>query len=196
MKAQIQISGMGSEVVIFELSQQTYAYWKSQEKQKLYDYLINEKTCEIAVEHKFAHVDGSQRPWWDLDNVGHFYGASPKNSNIKISLNEGDKKIQILDKELKKGVAQIKAKISTRKFDLTNTATMYTAVISSIERGFFFEKEFEFQKKSEFQKLVFRSTSLPFENLITDILFEGEPLVELDGGDTILKGYEVGLFRI
>lgn len=196
MKAQIQLTGMGSEVVIFELSQQTYAYWKTQEKQKLYDYLINEKACEIAVEHKFAHVDGSQRPWWDLDNVGHYYGASPNSSEIEVFLNEGGKKTQVLDKKLKQGVAQIKARISTKKFELNKPEIMYTAVISSIERGFIFEKEFEFDKKSEFQKLVFQSISLPHGNLITDILFLEEPLIGLDGGDTIVKGYEVGLFRI
>jgi hypothetical protein len=196
MKAQIQLSGMGSEVVMFELSQKTYAYWKAQEKQKLYDYLIDEEACEVPVDHKFAHLDGYQRPWWDLDTVAHYYGASPNSSEIEIFLNEGGKKTQVLDKKLKQGVAQIKARISTKKFELNKPKTMYTAAISSIERGFIFEKEFEFQKKSEFQKLVFQSISLPFGNLITDILFLGEPLIGLDGGDTIVKGYEVGLFRM
>ena len=197
MKALLEISGRGGELVVCPLTNKAYEYWSSRSEEDLEQYVIDGNCASHPTVADFAiDAAGDHRPWSELDELGHFFGGHPRHCNlvVTVSSDEGTKKI--LNGDLRQGISRSKSKLRTTAFAKKKSTDRRPAIqIFSYEKGCFFEGSFEFETKKDLKDLEFHVTGFHSESIITNIFFQGHE-VENIGGDTTGKGFFATLCQV
>jgi hypothetical protein len=188
MKAIIEISGSGGEIVICPLTAGVYEYWFSKGEEDLERYIADGNSGIHPPAADFAlDESGNHQSWWELDQLGHFSGAHPSTCVLTIKVNSNGESKRVLGGNLKHSIIRSKSKLRTNAFARGLKDRQPAIQIFSYEKGFFFEGSFEFNSKKDFQDLVFFATSFHNQTLITSVLFKGKEL-ENTGGDSVGMG--------
>jgi hypothetical protein len=182
----LEINGRGGEIVMFPLSSFAYEYWLSRDEGLLIDYLcegnngMHPQDADFAIDNNNVH-----RPWYELDDLGHFFGAHPEFCDVQIVIEVSGKRKKILNNGLVKAVTKSKSKMITKSHLKKNLRDRVPAVqIFSYEKGCFFNGKFEFNSNKDFQKLEFQITTFSQESLVTSVMFDGKEIEDLQGGTT------------
>ena len=91
MKALIEISGTGGELVVCPISAEAHDYWSNKSEENLEQYISDGNLEGHPKNSDFALDDnGEHKSWFELDELGHFMGAHPNNCNLVVKVKSGN----------------------------------------------------------------------------------------------------------
>ena len=193
MKALIEISGTGGELVVCPISAEAHDYWSNKSEENLEQYISDGNLEGHPKNSDFAlDENGGHKSWFELDELGHFMGAHPNNCNLVVKVKSGNEFREVLNADLKRAISKTKSKLQTKIFARDIRDRKPAIQIFSYEKGNFFEGLFEFDTKKDFKDLTFSITNFGNEKIITSVSFKGQEIENI-GGNTTSKGFFVEL---
>ena len=198
MKAKLQLNGLGGELVLASMSDRAFEYWDKQPNEKLVDYVLREDLINIPEFALFAQMEsGYKANWFELDDLGHYYGAHPSHVDLVIDLDKDEtgQYKTVMNSPFKSAISKTKSKLKNKSLFASYQERAPALQIYSVEKGCLFETEISLAHKEDFKQLVFHAMAFHTETLITEVEYQG---VELDssGGDTRGKGIYAKLCRV
>jgi len=176
-KIKITIGGAGYEIV-----QSTF---KDDELTQLETWCQeNEESMEGAFLFELEEILDGRGPWYECDDLGHYYGAS-LSSRIYLEDNEGEWELDVSDVE--HDVAEVN--------ETSPSGTTICCV--SWEKGTILDGEFELEDGEKFDekklKLEVKDLMTPSSiyEIITGFSYDGKEILNDGPGDTTGKGFDV-----
>ena len=188
MKVNIEINGLGAELILLPLTPAAFDYWDQSGDDALLRYVsdLDPSPSYVPDEANFRS-DGAD--CWDLPNLGHFFGFSPDATRIDIDVSDDARSQRVLSEDFRKGLYRSGMTMHVSSF--RDSALSKDARILEIERVVkgTWHYQVELEQKSDFRAMQFQALSFFNETLITGLSFNGELQEQGDCG-----GREKGLF--
>jgi len=198
VKATLELNGLGGELVLASLSDLAFEYWAKQPNEKLVNYVLGEEVAGIPEHALFAQMEsGEVLSWFELDDLGHYYGAHPSFCDLVVHLDqdETDQYKTVMNSPFKTAISKTKSKLRNESRMASYQERVPAIQIYSVEKGCLFESEISLTQKEDFKQLVFHATAFHGETLITKVEYQGLDLDSM-GGDTRGKGICAELCRV
>ena len=110
MKALIEISGTGGELVVCPFSAEAHDYWSNKSEENLEQYISDGNLEGHPKNSDFAlDENGEHKSWFELDELGHFMGAHPNNCNLVVKVKSGNEFKEVLNADLKRAISKTKS---------------------------------------------------------------------------------------
>ncbi len=198
MYAYIEINGRGGEVVISSLADDAYRFWLTQSEDKLYNYVLGNKTFNDVPEFAdfIKDENNNNKEWFELDDRAHFFGADPRQSSLKIDVEFGGVKKNVMDEDFSSAILKTKSRVSSHSFSKNANSRRPSLIIFSYEKGCFFESKFEITGKEDFKKIVFNTVVINGTEIFIYEVKKGNISLDNLGGDSIVKAIFIQIAQI
>lgn len=195
---QIIISGYGGEVVFGKATLQQYEFWNNEERiadagfdskeTAIIDYMFDIEEWESSVPSR-ARFSGD---WYELDEYGHFNGATTDsayitinetdsaeyNANVVATVWEGS----LVDFQSAHNDTIVQSELDLDEMIEENAPFVFYGM--SVEKGSFYDCTFETESDIDLTQLKFYACDLPNgDNLVIDVEYNDHD-VTIDGGST------------